>query len=373
MGITHNIIRPSRISSLDVTRAIALVGVVMMNYHSYLNKDKAFYPPRPSFAERIFNPLSGILTTRFAATFVLVAGMSIALLVQSAMQSGNAELIRSAQMKLARRGLFLYALGAAVQWIWPGTILFYYGAFLLISAVMCTWSNRSLIAVSVASIAVSTGVSAWRGYQLFEGNFTQWLSPAPNSPRNLLIRTFFDYTHPVFPWITFICAGIILGRNLERLAQLRTRIMLWSGVLLFATFLIRTFVMPDSITSQSDYALQRALSTNNHEHSVLHVTSSLAVALLVFCCISLVTDSRATSRAVAFFARTGQMTLSIYLAHVLVFNLVVNWLNWVRPTGLDTALVLSLAFYAVAVSASSLYFRRFGIGPCERVYRAFGG
>ena len=373
MGITHNIIRPSRISSLDVTRAIALVGVVMMNYHSYLNKDKAFYPPLPSFAERIFNPLSGILTTRFAATFVLVAGMSIALLVQSAMQSGNAELIRSAQMKLARRGLFLYALGAAVQWIWPGTILFYYGAFLLISAVMCTWSNRSLVAVAVASTAVSTGLSAWRGYQLFEGNFTQWLSPAPNSPRNLLIRTFFDYTHPVFPWIAFICAGIILGRNLERLSQLRTRIMLWSSFSLFVTFLIRTFVMPDSLSSQSDYALQRALSTNNHEHSVLHVTSSLAVALLVFCCISLVTDSRATSRAVTFLARTGQMTLSIYLAHVLVFNLVVNWLNWVRPTGLDTALVLSLAFYVVAVPASSLYFRRFGIGPCERVYRAFGG
>ena len=373
MGITHNIIRPSRIPSLDVTRAIALVGVVMMNYHAYLNKDKAFYPPRPSFAERVFNPLSGILTTRFAAAFVLVAGMSIALLVQSAMQSGNTELIRSAQMKLARRGLFLYALGAAVQWIWPGTILFYYGAFLLIAAVMCTWSNRSLIAVSVISIAVSTGLSAWRGYQFFQGNFTQWLSPAPNSPRNLLIRTFFDYTHPVFPWITFICAGIILGRNLERLTQLRTRIMLWSGVALFATFVIRTFVMPDSLSSQSDYVLQRALSTNNHEHSVLHVTSTLAVALLAFCAISLITDSRTTSRAVAFFARTGQMTLSIYLAHVLVFNLVVNWLNWVRPTGLDTALVLSLSFYIVAVPVSSLYFRRFGIGPGERVYRAFGG
>ena len=373
MGITHNIIRPSRIPSLDVTRAIALVGVVMMNYHAYLNKDKAFYPPRPSFAERVFNPLSGILTTRFAAAFVLVAGMSIALLVQSAMQSGNTELIRSAQMKLARRGLFLYALGAAVQWIWPGTILFYYGAFLLIAAVMCTWSNRSLIAVSVTSIAVSTGLSAWRGYQFFQGNFTQWLSPAPNSPRNLLIRTFFDYTHPVFPWITFICAGIILGRNLERLTQLRTRIMLWSGVALFATFVIRTFVMPDSLSSQSDYVLQRALSTNNHEHSVLHVTSTLAVALLAFCAISLITDSRTTSRAVAFFARTGQMTLSIYLAHVLVFNLVVNWLNWVRPTGLDTALVLSLSFYIVAVPVSSLYFRRFGIGPGERVYRAFGG
>ena len=373
MGITSNVIRPSRIPSLDVTRAIALVGVVMMNYHAYLNTDKAFFPPRPSFAERVFNPLSGILTTRFAATFVLVAGMSIALLVQSAMQSGNVELIRSAQMKLARRGLFLYAIGAAVQWVWPGTILFYYGAFLLISAVICTWSNRSLVAISVASIAVSTGLSAWRGYQFFQGNFTQWLSPTPNTPRNLLIRTFFDYTHPVFPWITFICAGIILGRNLEHLAQLRTRIMLWSGVALFATFLIRTFVMPDSITSQWDYVLQRALSTNNHDHSFLHVTSTLAIALLAFCSISLLTDSRPTSRVVEFLARTGQMTLSIYLAHVLVFNLVVHWLNWVRPTGLDTALVLSLSFYVVAVPVSSMLKRRYGIGPCERVYRAFGG
>jgi len=373
VGITSNTIRPPRIPSLDVTRASALVGVVIMNYHAYLNKDKAFYPPHPSFAERIFNPLSGILTTRFAATFVLVAGIGIALLVQSAVQSGDSALIHTAQMKLARRGLFLYVVGAAVQWIWPGTILFYYGAFFLISAVICTWSNRSLIALSAISIAVSTGLSAWRGYQFFQGNFTQWLSPTPNSPRNLLIRTFVDYTHPVFPWITFICAGIILGRNIHHLAELRTRIMLWSGVALFITFVIRTFIMPSSITSQSNYVMQRVLSTNNVDHSVLHVTSTVSVALLAFCSISLITDSVGTSRIVEFLARTGQMTLSIYLAHVLAFNLVVHWLNWVRPTGLDTALVLSLVFYIVAVPVSSMWHRRFGIGPFERVYRAFGG
>lgn len=373
MGITATDIRPSRIPSLDVTRAIALVGVVVMNYHAYLNKGAAFYPPNPSFAERIFNPLSGILTTRFAATFVLVAGMGIALLVQSAMQSGVGALIRAAQMKLARRGLFLYAVGAAVQWIWPGTILFYYGAFFLIAAVICTWSYRSLFAVSIASIAVSTGLTAWRGNRSFEGDFTQWLSPTPNSPRNLLIRTFVDYTHPVFPWITFICAGIILGRSLQRLAQLRKQIMVWSGVTLLITYFIRTFAMPDSIATRTDFVLQRVLSTNNHDHSVLHVTATLAVALLAFCIVSLITDSREDHQAVEFLARTGQMTLSIYLAHVFVFNLVVNWLNWVRPTGLDTALVLSLAFYLTAVPISSLYFRKFGIGPFERVYRAFGG
>ena len=373
MGLTATNVRPTRIPSLDVTRAIALVGVVVMNYHAYLNAEKAFYPSFPSLAERIFNPLSGIMTTRFAATFVLVAGMGIALLVQSAMQSGNTTLIRAAQMKLARRGLFLYAVGAAVQWIWPGTILFYYGAFFLIAAAICTWSNRSLIAVAVVSVAVSTGLTAWRGYRSFSGDLTQWLSPTPSSPRNLLIRTFFDYTHPVFPWITFICAGIILGRNLPRLTQLRTQIMMWSGVTLLLTYFIRTFAMPDSNAARTDYVLQRVLSTNNHDHAVLHVTATLAVALLAFCIVSLITDSRKDNQAVAFLARTGQMTLSIYLAHVFIFNLVVNWLNWVRPTGLDTALALSLAFYVVAVPISSLYFRKFGIGPFERVYRAFGG
>jgi uncharacterized protein len=260
-----------------------------------------------------------------------------------------------------------------VQWIWPGTILFYYGAFFLIAAVICTWSNRSLLAVSAVSIAVSTGLTAWRGYRSFEGDFTQWLSPTPNSPRNLLIRTFFDYTHPVFPWITFICAGIILGRNLQRLAQLRKQIMVWSGVTLLVTYFIRTFAMPDSIATRTDYVLQRVLSTNNHDHALLHVTATLAVALLAFCIVSLITESRKDHQAVEFLARTGHMTLSIYLAHVVIFNLVVNWLDWVRPTGLDTALALSLAFYLTAVPISSLYFRRFGIGPFERVYRAFGG
>jgi uncharacterized membrane protein YeiB len=119
--------------------------------------------------------------------------------------------------------------------------------------------------------------------------------------------------------------------------------------------------------------MQRVLSTNNVDHSVLHVTSTLSVAVLAFCCISRVTESWATSRVVEFLARTGQMTLSIYLAHVLVFNLVVHWLNWVRPTGLDTALELSLVFYVVAVPVSSMWQRKYGLGPFERVYRAFGG
>ncbi len=38
------------------------------------------------------------------------------------------------------------------------------------------------------------------------------------------------------------------------------------------------------------------------------------------------------------------MTLTLYIAHILVFNLFVDWLGWVRPTGLDTAASLAARF-----------------------------
>lgn len=373
MGITKTQPLPVRNPSLDVTRTIALFGVVVMNYHAYLNKEKAFYPQDPSFAERVFNPVSGILTTRFAATFVLVAGIGIALLMNSALRSEDPRLIRNSRMKLARRGLFLLAIGALIQWIWPGTILFYYGVYFLIASIICTWKTRNLVLVSLISIAVSTSVSAWRASEFFDGNFTQWLSPAPNSPRNLLIRTFLDYTHPVFPWITFICAGIVLGRNLENLSHLRSRIVLASGLSLAAAIFARTLLTPESITTKTNYVLQRVLSTNNVDHSVLHVVSTLAVALIAFCLVSWAIDSRQSHPVTQFMARTGQMTLSIYLVHVFVFNFVVHWMNWVRPTGLDTALILSTIFYLIAVPISAGWIKAFGTGPIERVYRAFGG
>jgi uncharacterized membrane protein YeiB len=67
------------------------------------------------------------------------------------------------------------------------------------------------------------------------------------------------------------------------------------------------------------------------------------------------------------------MTLSVYLLHVIFFNLLVHQLHWVGATGLDTALVLSLSFYVIALLLSNEWNKRFGLGPAERAYRIFGG
>ena len=124
----------TRLPGLDVTRAVALIGVVIVNYHGFLNRGDDGIDR--SIGERIFHPFLGPLGTRFAATFVIVAGMGVTLMTNRSRRMGHSDTIRADRWKLARRGLLLYTGGLLLDWIWPGTILFFYGALFLASALL---------------------------------------------------------------------------------------------------------------------------------------------------------------------------------------------------------------------------------------------
>ena len=363
----------SRIESLDVARAIALFGVVAMNFHAYLNGARSMYPIHPSVWERMFNPLTGPLTTRFAATFVLVAGIGVSLFTQRARESNNRADIQHARIVLLRRGALLYFVGYFVQWVWPGTILFYYGAYFIIAAAVFAWSSKRLIALGGVSIIIAAGLSWWRASQLLDGNNTRWLSPSPNSPRNLLIRTFVDYTHPVFPWIAFFIAGIVLGRHIHHLSKIRLPLMFFAILVVLTTHVANFLFAPASQIADRDFVVARLLSTQPLDRGMLFSLGTLATAIVALCLVSLVVDRLPRLTLTQIIARAGRMTLSMYLLHVIFFNLVVHRLHWVGATGLDTALVLSLSFYVVALFLANGWNKRFGLGPAERAYRAFGG
>ena len=61
----------------DVVRALAILGVVVMNYHGYLINRGAQRDGSPTFLYDLFDPWVGPLATRFAATFVLTAPVEL--------------------------------------------------------------------------------------------------------------------------------------------------------------------------------------------------------------------------------------------------------------------------------------------------------
>jgi uncharacterized protein len=177
----------------------------------------------------------------------------------------------------------------------------------------------------------------------------------------------------VFPWIAFFIAGIMIGSYIHRLTEIRLRLMFAAILLMLTTHATNFLFTPSSQISDRDFVLAKLLSTQPLDRGILFSLGTLATAVVALCLVSFIVDRVPHLALTQLLARAGRMTLSVYLLHVAFFNLVVHRLHWVGATGLDTALVLSLLFYVVALLLSNLWNKHFGLGPAERVYRAFGG
>jgi uncharacterized membrane protein YeiB len=354
-------VRP-RLPGPDVVRAVALIGVVVMNFHGYLilrggNRGEGSL-------DRFFDPWTGPLSTRFAATFVLVAGVGVTLLTRGAI--GQQERVRARRWTLVRRGLTLYGGGLLLELIWPGTILPYYGAMFVVAAALFTWRSRWIVAVGAAAALAGAAIAWWGLERSLDDRPATWLfAPQSRSPRALVFDVFVNGTHPLLPWLSFFCVGIVLGRVLStdwwRFGAIG------GGVTLFGLA-----AMAEASAGSGVRATALA-STDPFSRGLAYTASALGTALVAFGAITWLAERFAGSAPIEILRHAGAMSLTLYVAHALVFNLVVDWLGWVEPAGLDAALTFAAVYWVVAITVASWWHRRRGIGPAEWLYRGLGG
>jgi uncharacterized membrane protein YeiB len=364
-----SVITPARdrVIDLDVTRAVALIGVAAMNYHGYLINLGG--PIGESTINRFFNPWTGPLSTRFAATFVMVAGMGISLMTDRGRLSGDRVRRSADRWTLLRRGFLLYAFGFVFEWVWSGTILFFYGAFFMAGALLFTLRTRWLIVVGTVA-AVSAATLQWWAFESDRDTswlFTDWYAPGQyRSPRRLVFDTFVNGTHPLLPWLAFLCAGMVIGRYLPLRAPWR-RLLGTFGVMLVAGTYLAKHVF-DTSPLQS-----RLFATDPFSRSLNYTACALGSSITAFCVIGWIAGKTSKNVVTRALAASGRTTLTLYILHALVFNAAATRWHLIRPAGLDVALAFAGGFWLVAITAAALWQRRFGIGPAEWVYRRFGG
>lgn len=353
-----------RAIEVDALRGLALIGVCVMNYHGYLVQFGGDWPPR-TFMDRVFDPWSGPLSTRFAAVFVTIAGISITLLTRRAVASGERQRISDARVTLVRRGVLLYSFGFFFNWVWNGTILFFYGAFFVIGAVVFTLRSRWLVVIGASAAVAAAAVRWWALQRDSTGHETKWLlqSPAvdPHSPKELLLDTFLRGTHPLLPWLVFLCMGMVLGRLLPFTRELRTRAAVAGASCLAVGYVARTF-LPWHATLRS---------TQPFDRGVFYVLTTVGSTLLAIAVLGALFERTATAPLTRALADAGRTTLTLYVGHALVFNVLVHQLRWVRPGGLGTSLWFALVYWVLAVFAAVELHRHVEHGPLEWAYRRF--
>ena len=364
---------PQRLRFLDVVRGLALFGVIALNYHAMLNDYDAFAPLEPTFLDRLFNPVSGVLSTRFAATYVFVAGVGVTLMARGVPLADRVA-VQRLRVKLLRRGAILLLIGYGLEWIWPGTILFYYGAYFMLASLFVLASTRVLAAASLSAIVAAAGVNLWRVSERFNDNYTTWLEPAsPDSPRNVLIRLFVAYTHPVLPWIAFFFAGMIVARGVTRGRLITSRLAACSVAIVVGTYVLRDLFRPSLLIDRSMTLRAAVVSLQPFDRGLLYVTSTLGIAILAVWCVEAIVHRLPRSLIVEILARAGRMSLSLYVAHIVVFTLIIDVFDLVDARGLGVALGLSSATYAVGLVAAWFILGWKSHGPIEWLYRRIGG
>jgi len=172
----------------------------------------------------------------------------------------------------------------------------------------------------------------------------------------------------------FFIVGILLGRVYDQIAILRKRLFAFGTAAVVFAYSLNSIINSEFVSdSGPDERWSHLASTQPFDRGILYVTTSIGVVLAVFVLVTLLCDRFSETFIVRLAQTTGQMTLTIYLAHIFIFNAVVNWWQLVTPTGLDTAMTMSLAVYFVAIVWASWWHHKFGRGPVERLYRRFGG
>ncbi|NND74606.1 MAG: DUF418 domain-containing protein [Ilumatobacter sp.] len=351
-----------RLAGPDVVRGAALIGVVVMNYHGYLVIRGAGLGT--GWLADLFDPWAGPLSTRFAATFVLVAGVGVTLLTRRS--RSRADRTREMRWRLVRRGAVLYVGGLFLDEIWRGTIITYYGAMFVIAAVLFTLDSRWIVAIGTAAVGAGALVRVWIFWEVQDGRSPTWLTSPPTSARGLLFDVFVNGTHPLLPWLGFFCVGILLGRALSRPWWRPAALLVGGGL-----FVGAGVVSAAGRAWPSTDVRRLIVSTTPASRSPVYVASALGTALVAYAVLDWLANR--SPAATDPLRRAGQLTLTLYLAHIVVFNFVVDWVGWVRPAGLGTSLGFALAFWVVGIAAGTWWQRRLGRGPAERVYRAIGG
>lgn len=363
-------IRPDRREiSPDVTRSLALLGVIIMNYHGYMILRGA--PRRDGTLSELFDPWTGVFSTRFAATFVLVAGAGVTLMTRSAL--GDPERVRALRWRLASRGLVLYVFGLGFDLIWRGSILSYYGAMFAVGALLFTLRTRWLVLIGTSAALAAWGLAWWILERRLGGHDVSWLTdPGPDSVRGLVFDVAVNGTHPLLPWLAFFCAGMVTARFLAH--RWMTAITAMLGVAFATVAALGRTIAHDGAWAAVDGTVPPRIavlfSTDPFDRGLLYTLSALGTAMVGFAVVTEIVRRVGRPAVIDVLARAGQVSLTVYVLHALVFNLLVDVWGWVTPDGVGTALVFAVLVWGVGTVWAAWWQLRWVRGPFEQVYRS---
>ncbi|TRX57726.1 DUF1624 domain-containing protein [Fulvivirga sp. M361] len=356
----------TRITGIDVARALAVFGMIIVNFKMVFGDQ----------GNPDLNNFLNVLSGKAAATFVVLAGVGIALISNEALKKNDAEKLKKKQARLFRRAIVLFLIGLSYLSIWPADILHFYGVYLVIALILLKSSQKVLMISACILVVLYPLIMLCYNYDTgwdYDKMEYRDIWTVGGFIRNL----FYNGFHPVVPWSAFMLVGLWFGK-MELNRQAVVKKVMWGSLFTFL-FVEVLSIFSVSFFSGGDPELKKELSyvlgTSPMPPLPLYMISGSSIALFIISSCIILARKFETSRTIITLRNTGQLALTFYVAHVVLGMGIIEAIDPEKMGDytIHFSFIYALAFITICIISSVLIMKYKGSGPVEWVFRKLTG
>ncbi len=355
-----------RIIGIDIARALAVIGMIIVNFKVVFGENGN--PWVKSFVS--------IFDGKAAATFVVLAGIGLALMTNSAIRNNDQTELRRVRRRLAKRALFLFIGGASYIVIWPADILHFYGIYMAITILLLTSNEKTLVSSAITLIVAFPILMMFWDYET-GWNFDTLHYQDFWTVRGFVRNLFFNGFHPVIPWTAFMLIGYWFGKqNLYNHNFLKKTF--WISSTAFISIQSLSYLSISFLSEgnhETSKELTEILGTNPMPPLPIYMFNGIAVALAITSACIIIARQYENNRIIDALKKTGQLALTFYVAHVIIGMGVVEVIDPAKMGNysVEFSVIYALVFSLLCVVFAVIWRKYKTSGPLEWVMREITG
>lgn len=351
-----------RIIGIDVARALAVIGMIIVNFKVVFGENGLDWVK--SFA--------GIFEGKSAATFVVLAGVGLALMSNSALINNDQIKLKIVRKRMLKRALFLFFIGLSYMPIWPADILHFYGIYMLFIVLLLTRKAKIIIVSALVLIMVFPILLLFLDYE------TGWNFNTLNyqdfwSINGFLRNLFYNGFHPVIPWAAFILFGYWFGKQDLRNESFIKKMFWRSSIVFISIQLISKLSI--AILSGDNLELVKELTeilgTNPMPPLPIYMFNGISFSFALISACIIVANRFENNKIINALNKTGQLALTFYVAHVIIGMGIVEILNPLKigKYSIEFSVIYAFGFSSICVLFAVFWRKYKKSGPLEWMMR----
>ena len=355
-----------RIIGLDVARALAVFGMIIVNFKIVLGEN----------GNPFLRELAQVLDGKAAATFVVLAGVGLAMMSGSALNINDPERLKRIRLRIFRRAVFLFGIGLTYIAIWPADILHFYGIYMLFTLLLLNSKRRTILLSALVLAIIYPVLMVFFEYES-NWNFTTLEYQNFWSPDGFLKNLFYNGFHPVIPWTSFMLVGLWFGRKNIRDMKFIKKAVLISLSVFIGTKLISSLLI--NLLAGGDPGLKTELTeimgTGPMPPLPIYMVSGSSLAIFVISGCILLAHKYERNKIIDALYKTGQMALTFYVAHVIIGMGLVESIEPQKmgQYSIEFSFLYALLFSLLCILTAVLWRKYKTTGPLEWAMRKLTG